>query len=155
MNEVNTSNYDLICCACGTGTTLSGIINADNSKELKIMGFAVVQDQLNILKNIEKFTPKSQSNRWSINMNYLLGGYAKSPPILKEFMDGFYKRTNILLDQVYTGKMFFGIYDMILKDEITAGSRVLAIHTGGLQGNEGFDYLEKKRSNSKPVDSQS
>lgn len=146
MDEVNLLNYDLICCACGTGTTMSGIINACSPEELKVMGFIVVNDKSTILNNIEKFTFESQSNNWSINTNYLLGGYAKCPSILEEFIDGFYERTNIPLDRIYTGKMFFGIYDMIFRDEIPAESRVLAIHTGGLQGNEGFEYMKKRMS---------
>jgi 1-aminocyclopropane-1-carboxylate deaminase len=78
--------------------------------------------------------------------DYSFGGYAKIDSELVRFVNEFKKKTNILLDPVYTGKMMFGIVDLINKGFFRKNSRILAIHTGGLQGIAGMNLLLKKRN---------
>ncbi|MGZ5219869.1 MAG: 1-aminocyclopropane-1-carboxylate deaminase, partial [Chitinophagaceae bacterium] len=61
--------------------------------------------------------------------------YAKHQPALLGFMNEFYKQTRIPSDFVYTGKLFYAISDLIGKNYFPAGSKLLVIHSGGLQGN--------------------
>ena len=64
------------------------------------------------------------------------GGYAKHQPALLQFMNEFYRQTGIPSDFVYTGKLFYAINDLVEKNYFPAGSKLLLIHSGGLQGNE-------------------
>jgi 1-aminocyclopropane-1-carboxylate deaminase len=70
--------------------------------------------------------------------DYHHGGYAKVSGELTTFMQRFMDRTGIALEPVYTGKMLFGLYSMIKQKHLAAGSRIVAVHTGGLQGLRGM-----------------
>ena len=72
--------------------------------------------------------------------------YAKTNDGLILFINDFFNKFEIPLDPVYTGKMFYGIFDMIDTGRIAQGSRVLAIHTGGLQGIKGMNEILKKKN---------
>ncbi len=126
--------FDYVCCAIGTGGTISGIINS-SAKNQKILGFPSLKGDF-ISDDIRKFAKKTN---WEIMSNYHLGGYGKISDELIRFMNDFYLETNIPLDPIYTGKMMFGIYDLIQKEYFSKGSKILAIHTGGLQGIEGMN----------------
>ena len=109
--------FDVVCCPVGTGGTLTGIISSLKGKQ-KAIGFSV-------LKGID--FPDT-------NPDYHFGGYAKHTPELLRFIENFEKQNNIPLEQVYTGKMMFGIYDLIQKGHFKRNETVVAVHTGGLQG---------------------
>ncbi|NHM00841.1 1-aminocyclopropane-1-carboxylate deaminase/D-cysteine desulfhydrase [Flavobacterium difficile] len=138
------SNLDLeythICSAVGTGGTISGIINGSKNKH-KIIGFSSLKGDF-LQKDIAKFANKEN---WLINCNYHFGGYGKVTDELIHFINKFYLEQQIPLDPVYTGKMMFGILDLIHNNYFPANSKILAIHTGGLQGIVGMNKaLEKK-----------
>ena len=128
-------NQDYICCAVGTGGTIAGVINSICAGQ-KVIGFPVVNDLEMLQKNIETWTKES---RWELINDYLYGGYAKVEASLVKFVTDFYLTYNIPLDIIYTGKMMMGIFDLIKHDYFSKGSRILAIHTGGLQGNKGMN----------------
>ena len=133
-------DFDYICCAVGTGGTVSGIINCSKPSQ-QVLGFPALKGSF-LHKDISKFA--SQAN-WSLITNYHFGGYAKINLELVEFINGFKKDYGIPLDPIYTGKMLFGVMDLIDKGFFSKGSKILAIHTGGLQGVKGMnDYLKKK-----------
>jgi 1-aminocyclopropane-1-carboxylate deaminase/D-cysteine desulfhydrase-like pyridoxal-dependent ACC family enzyme len=73
-----------------------------------------------------------------LQTDYHFGGYAKTKPELFAFMQDFEQQFRIPLEPVYTGKMFFGLFDLIGKNYFPAGTKIVALHTGGLQGNAGF-----------------
>lgn len=127
--------HDYICCPVGTGGTISGIINSSREYQ-KVIGFSIVNDLDFLQRNIENLTTKK---KWELNCNYIYGGYAKVTHSLVKFINEFYLNHNIPLDIVYTGKMMMGIFDLIKKDYFLRGSCILAIHTGGLQGNKGMN----------------
>lgn len=135
----NDAEFDYICCCVGTGGTISGIINSSLENQ-KVIGFPSLNG--NFLKEeIQKWVTK---DNWELNHSYHFGGYAKINRELVEFMNDFFAQTTVLLDPVYTGKMIYGIYDLIEKGYFTTNSKILAIHTGGLQGIEGMNQkLEK------------
>ena len=136
--------FDVICCPVGTGGTITGII-ASLDKSVKVYGFPALKGDF--LKNdVEKFLSSIWGDgfpEWRLLTDYHFGGYAKITNQLVAFIKDFKRINSILLDPVYTGKMMFGIYDLIKKDHFPKGTQIIAIHTGGLQGIEGFDYIKK------------
>jgi 1-aminocyclopropane-1-carboxylate deaminase len=133
-------NFDHICCPCGTGATLSGIL-LSLKKNQKVIGFQVLKAENYIQHEVTKWLTNfnhSLQNNWIINEDHHFGGYAKIKPELIDFIDRFEKENNIPLDKIYTGKMMFGIYHLIESGYFKKGEIIIAIHTGGLQGNAGF-----------------
>ena len=133
-------NFDIICTACGTGGTIAGLISGLKDSQIAI-GFAVLKGAEFLNNDIRKLLglyKTKRLNNWEIKMDYHFGGYAKFTPELIDFTNKFESNTIIKVEPVYTGKMFFGIYDMIQKNNIPEETTIIALHTGGLQGLEGF-----------------
>lgn len=128
-------DFDYICCSVGTGGTIAGVINSSNSSQ-KIIGFPALKGDF-IKDDIKKWV---HHENWELNTNYHFGGYAKVSAELIVFMNSFYKDTKVLLDPVYTAKMMFGIVDLINQNYFPKGSRILAVHTGGIQGIQGMNF---------------
>ena len=123
---------DVVCVAAGTGGTLAGIITGLRG-ETKALGFAVLKDKGLMYNFVSKLlTIEKECN---ITNDYIFGNYGKTTLELIEFIIEFEKRNpSIKLEQVYTGKMMFGVYDMIQKGKFKVGTTVCVIHTGGLRG---------------------
>lgn len=134
-------NFDFICCPVGTGGTISGLINA-SVKDQKVLGFPALKGDF-LSKEIQNF---SKRINWELICEYHFGGYAKINKQLIEFINKFKADFNIPLDPVYTGKMMFGILDMIENKKFPSDSKILAIHTGGLQGIEGMNKKLKRKN---------
>lgn len=139
LDEVDIG-FDIVCSPCGTGSTLAGIIASMKTTHMAI-GFPALKNGGFIADEVRKFLTDEQMDgkRWHIETDYHFGGYARYHPVLIDFIRHLVKNTGIPFDPVYTGKMMFGIFDMIKKGAIEAGQTVLAIHTGGLQGISGFE----------------
>ena len=133
-------NFDVICCAVGTGGTIAGLINSSLPTQ-KIIGFPALKGGF-LNEDICKFA--SQSN-WELCEAYHFGGYAKVDSKLITFMNHFKTTYKIPLDPVYTAKMMYGIFDAIQTGKIPKDAKVLAIHTGGLQGIEGMNLRLKQK----------
>lgn len=132
--------FEFLCCAMGTGGTLSGIINA-SGKGQKVLGFPALKGGF-LKDEVNRFT---QKDNWEIITDYHFGGYAKVDRSLIEFINNFRLKFNVPLDPVYTGKMMYGIFDLIGKGYFSKNTRILAVHTGGLQGVPGMNSrLENK-----------
>jgi 1-aminocyclopropane-1-carboxylate deaminase len=129
------SEFNYICSAVGTGGTISGLIKS-LQKHQKVIGFPALKGNF-LSEEIKKYTIRKDN--WSLQTAYHFGGYAKHTVELIDFINSFKETTGILLDPVYTGKMLFGILDLIKNDGFEEGSHILAIHTGGIQGIEGFN----------------
>ena len=121
--------FDFICCAVGTGGTISGIINSLQPHQ-KALGFPALKGDF-LFDEINKY---AKNNQWDLVTGYHFGGYAKINEQLKQFMSQFYKKYLITLDPVYTSKLTFGVIDLISKGYFKPYSKILLIHTGGLQG---------------------
>lgn len=135
------AGFDMVCCAVGTGGTMAGIVNSAKAHQ-KILGFPALKgDFLN--EDIRRFATK---HNWGLQTKYHFGGYAKVNNELIEFINNFKKDTGVPLDPVYTGKMLFGVLDMIKTGQISSGSSILAIHTGGLQGIKGMNTILRKKN---------
>tara|TARA_B100001057_G_scaffold29739_1_gene27109 strand:- start:9331 stop:10233 length:903 start_codon:yes stop_codon:yes gene_type:complete len=133
--------FDMIACSVGTGGTLAGLIESALPHQ-KILGFSALRNQ-KLEEEIKKWTHKQN---WSLNCDYTFGGYAKVSHDLIDFINTFNKNFKTLLDPVYTGKLLFGIFDLINNKQWAGGKKILVIHTGGLQGIEGMNQkLSKKK----------
>jgi len=136
------SKFNVIACALGTGGTLSGIINSSLNHQQTI-GFPSLKATF-LLHEVKKYTPKEN---WHLNNDYTFGGYAKYNSALIQFINDFKKKTFIPLDPIYTGKMMFGLLDLIKNDYFVPETKILAIHTGGLQGITGFNQMLSEKKN--------
>ena len=134
------ANFDYVCGSVGTGGTLAGLINASQPHQT-VLGFPALKGDF-LTEEIRTF---AQNNRWRLVTDYHFGGYAKVDHQLIVFINRFKQETGIPLDPIYTGKMLFGIFDLIKKDFFPSGSQILAIHTGGLQGIPGMNAILKKK----------
>ena len=126
--------YDHIFCACGTGTTAAGIINGISNNKLNTQFHAVP-----VFKNggfmadeIDRYLTKPFP--YQLHIDYHFGGYAKTTPQLIQFIEQFVKNTGIVIEPVYTGKMFYSIFDLAKAGYFKPGDNILAIHTGGILG---------------------
>ena len=134
-------HFQVICICVGTGGTIAGIVNATTENQ-HVMGFPALQGGF-LKQDIRKFATKSN---WKLVSGYDFGGYAKINEELVRFINTFKSDTGIPLDPIYTGKMLFGILDMIRNDEFEPGTTILAIHSGGLQGIAGMNQKLKKKN---------
>ena len=133
--ETKFNKYNFIVGACGTGTMITGILNASKPKQ-QIIGINVLKG-FETLKNTIIFNSKNTSaeNRLTIFNEYHFGGYAKHSVPLIEFMNSLWQKENIPTDIVYTSKLFYAVQDLLIKKYFPAKSNILLIHSGGLQGN--------------------
>jgi 1-aminocyclopropane-1-carboxylate deaminase/D-cysteine desulfhydrase-like pyridoxal-dependent ACC family enzyme len=129
---------DFYCVAGGTGGTAAGIISALEGTRKTLVFSALKGDFL--IKDIQDLLEKGENN-WSLQSDYHFGGYAKFTPELITFMNDFHQKHDIPLGPIYTGKLLYGIFDLIEKDFFPKGANILAVHTGGLQGLAGFRFL--------------
>lgn len=123
------SAYTHIFCAVGTGTMIAGILSAAGNAHTT--GVAISADP-GLKTSIEKLQP---GTAFSLNTDFHFGGYARKSPELLAFMNDFYRATGIPTDFVYTGKLMFAVASLIRQNTFPKGSRILTIHSGGLQGN--------------------
>jgi 1-aminocyclopropane-1-carboxylate deaminase/D-cysteine desulfhydrase-like pyridoxal-dependent ACC family enzyme len=132
--------FDIIALAVGTGTTLAGILKA-LSPHQKVIGFpvhkhaTVFEDVIQIDSELQGY----RQNQYSIEGGYHFGGYAKWNDALIQFMRSTYDEGGLKTDPIYTSKALYGIIDMIQKGSFEIGTKILFIHTGGLQGIGGFE----------------
>lgn len=168
------SDYDVIALPCGTGATMAGVVAgvvAGTPDDKTIIGVSVLKGAnylddevsgylraLNVDDNTSAVDPSKSAGaeagpavglcRWRIEHDYHCGGYAKLTPELVRFMDDFQQRTEIPLEPVYSAKMLRAIYAMITDGQMPDNARIVAIHTGGLQGLRGMqERLDKLRAN--------
>ena len=135
------AEFDYICCAIGTGGTISGIINSLLPHQ-KVLGFPALKGDF-LKEEICNFV---QNQNWELITDYHFGGYGKVNEDLITFINRFYADYQVPLDPIYTGKMVFGVIDLIQKNYFPTKSKILLIHTGGLQGIQGMNLkLIKKQ----------
>jgi 1-aminocyclopropane-1-carboxylate deaminase len=133
-------DFDFVCCSAGTGGTIAGIINSALANQ-KVLGFPALKGDF-LKDEIRIF---AQNNNWDLITDYHFGGYGKVNEHLIAFINQFYHKNNIPLDPIYTGKMVFGVMDLIQKGYFPDQSKILLIHTGGIQGIKGMNMKLKKK----------
>ncbi|CAN5239851.1 pyridoxal-phosphate dependent enzyme [soil metagenome] len=134
-------DYDYICTSCGTGATLAGLV-VGLQGEKEILGFSVLKGGRFLQEEVQKLVKECKEeefNNWKIIEDYHFGGYGKHNSNLIDFINFFKKNNELALDPIYTGKMMYGILDMVRNGYFRENSVIVALHTGGLQGIEGFN----------------
>ena len=142
MTEIS-EKFDYWCLSCGTGATMAGAISGLTSHNT-VLGFPALKGGEYLRESIGKLVEQSgadQPARWDLITDYHFGGYAKINDELIKFILKFKSIHNIQLDPIYTGKLFFGVFDLIKSGFFPTKSKVLMVHSGGLQGIAG---IEKK-----------
>ena len=134
------AQFDFVCCAVGTGGTISGIINSALPHQ-KVLGFPALKGDF-LKDEIRIFV---QNQNWELITDYHFGGYGKVNQDLITFINHFYVTNQIPLDPIYTGKMVFGVMDLIQKNYFPPQSKILLIHTGGIQGVQGMNLKLKNK----------
>ncbi|ATA68865.1 1-aminocyclopropane-1-carboxylate deaminase [Capnocytophaga cynodegmi] len=135
------SKFDVICSAVGTGGTISGLINSSFAHQI-VLGFPALKGEF-LSDVIKQYTSKTN---WRLIHDYNFGGYAKVSDELISFLNNFNKKTGISLDPIYTGKMIFAIFALSNKNFFKPNTKILAIHTGGLQGIQGINQKRAKKN---------
>lgn len=142
LSDFDKNNYDVICCSCGTGATAAGLLLSANTNQ-RVMGFSALKggDFLfdEVIRHISYFLMNDSladefRSKLEIISDYHFGGYAKWNDELIDFIRKVEMEFGIPLDQVYTGKMMFGLAGMMRIGVFEKGCRILVIHSGGLQG---------------------
>jgi 1-aminocyclopropane-1-carboxylate deaminase len=136
ISELN-QTYDYIIAPVASGGTLAGLIQgvAEHSPKTKILGIAVLRGQT----YLEQLVTDLLANNfvgldWQINHDYHFGGYAKTNSELKAFCEYFYRQNKIRIEPVYSGKLFYAVKTLVSQSLLPEGSKILILHTGGLQG---------------------
>lgn len=147
-----TQRYDYLLTPVGSGGTLAGIIHGAMSQPVplhtKIIGIAVLKGEgyleelVSNLLSSQAMLP-SQANTcepiadWHINHQFHFNGYAKATPELHQFCQSFNETLSVPIEPVYSGKLFWAVKELIAKKAFIPGSKILLLHTGGLQGARG------------------
>jgi 1-aminocyclopropane-1-carboxylate deaminase len=135
LNEEDYNFYDYICCSCGTGGTLAGLVIGNNTNS-KILGFSSLKGDFlvqEVGKLLENYNGLPKTKNREINTDYHFGGYAKKNQSLIDFINNFRLTYQIEIEPIYTGKLAFGVFDLIKKGYFPVNSKILLIHTGGLR----------------------
>lgn len=129
------AEYDHLFCACGTGTTLAGLaLGMDRfagPSQGKLHGVPVLAGGAFIADNVRSLYTEANCE---LHLDYHFGGYAKTSPELVDFVREFCAGTGILIEPVYTGKLFYAVFDLIRSGYFEPGSRILVLHSGGMTG---------------------
>jgi 1-aminocyclopropane-1-carboxylate deaminase len=122
-------DFDYICCACGTGATLAGIVNGINQHQTAI-GISVLNGKAFLEKTVRSYC--GEKNNFRIIHDYHFGGYANTTRELEIFCSGFSAETGIDVEPVYTGKLFYAIQNLAEKNFFEAGKTIVIVHSGGI-----------------------
>ena len=140
MLDERTKEFDYLCVASGTGGTLAGFSKYAEERQ-RVLGFFVVNDS-SLAKKVKSLSGKENFEL----IDATFGGYGKIPDEIVRFINTFYQNHGVPLDPVYTGKMMMKLFELLEKGFFPKGSRILAMHTGGLQGIEGAnEFLKLKQ----------
>lgn len=128
------NDFDYLCCAVGTGGTMAGLINGFEGKK-KLIGFPVLKGGEFLKTEIESLL-LIKYNNWEFLTEYHFGGYGKTNDILIEFIKFIESTHTLLIDQIYTGKLLFGVFDLVTKGYFERGTKLHVLHSGGIQGRK-------------------
>lgn len=130
--------YTHIISAVGTGTTLAGLAAAALPHQ-KIIGMSALKNNFSIVTEVNALLPAQKKSSFEILYHFHFGGYARYTDELLLFMNNLYSASRIPTDFVYTGKTFYGVFELLHRNYFAAGDKILLVHTGGLQGNRSLN----------------
>ena len=133
--------FDALAVAVGTGGTLAGLLTGLTAPA-QAVGVAALKNGGFLRNEIDMLTQLATGQvyaNYDLQTDYHFGGYAKYSADLLVFITQFRLRHDVLLDPIYTGKLLFGVLDLIARGYFAPGSTVVAIHTGGQQSWAGWE----------------
>ena len=138
-----TPDFDVLAVPCGTGATLAGLACGLQGSGVELLGFAALKGAREGLRsNITALAHSAGyqgAESWRLIDDFHCGGFAKITPELVRFLDDWRKFSPIPLEPVYTGKMFYGLFQLVAKSAFPENTRIVTLHTGGLQGLRGME----------------
>jgi 1-aminocyclopropane-1-carboxylate deaminase len=126
------ASFDIVAVACGTGATLAGITRSLGANQ-QSLGISVLKENDGIIEGLSHWLNESDQKKYYLNESYHFGGYAKVKPALLSFVERFNVQNDFRIEPIYTGKLFFALEDLVNQGHFKTGTKILAIHTGGLQ----------------------
>lgn len=130
--KLSSIESDFVCVPIGTGGTMAGMVTGLKDSR-NVLGFPALKDHATNYAELRQLISATGYQRWSLLTDYHFGGYAKSSAVLDEFISKMKSEHDLPLEPVYSGKMFFGIFDLAAQGFFPEGSTILALHTGGLR----------------------
>jgi 1-aminocyclopropane-1-carboxylate deaminase len=138
LNDLGWNDYDGWWLACGTGTTLAGLVMAE-AGEHPVYGALAVPDDHGVAQQVERILAQAGVSDSSYELfDASRGGFAKVDPFLLEFIEQAEQASGIPLEPLYTGKALLALKQQVEAGKFAPGTRLIFIHTGGLQGRRGF-----------------
>ena len=132
--------HDYLICPTGSGGTLAGLIEG-SALTTKVIGIAVLKQGEYLKEDIIKLSSKAKyQNNWQLLTDFHDGGYGKFSPQLWQFCQNMNANHALPLEPIYSGKMMYALWQLIAQDYFPSGSKIIAVHTGGLQGLNGLKY---------------
>lgn len=129
---------DLWVLPCASGGTLAGLIAGKRDRE-QILAIAVLKGANFIADEVCRLHPAAASTPgWQIALDHHDGGYAKFSPALWQWVQDFSAETGLPLEPIYSGKAMWGLFRELAAGRIPRGSKIVFIHTGGMQGLAGL-----------------
>ncbi|MFB3947287.1 1-aminocyclopropane-1-carboxylate deaminase/D-cysteine desulfhydrase [Aeromonas veronii bv. sobria] len=129
---------DLWVLPCASGGTLAGLIAGKQDRE-QILAIAVLKGGGFIADEVCRLHPAAAHiPGWRIALDHHDGGYAKFSPTLWQWVQDFSATTDLPLEPIYSGKAMWGLFRELAAGRIAPGSRIVFIHTGGMQGLAGL-----------------
>jgi len=143
MDIPGVESFDIVMAACGTGTMSAGLLSGLAPYQ-QLLLVSVLKNNFSICDEIDQLLMKDETNNRGIeySFDFHFGGYAKKNQVLFETMNQFYKIHQVPTDFVYTGKLVHAFYSMLEAGRFPKGSKVMLIHSGGLQGNRSLKNNE-------------
>lgn len=144
------TDYTAVCVASGTANTLAGLaaglVQSQGAQVAgSVLGFSVLKGVGDLGAQVirQQQSIGRQTENWRLISGYHCGGYAKKlPDAVRQFMADFERNTHCKLDPVYTLKMCWGVAQLLQQNYWSRGSRLILVHTGGLQGRRGFKLAD-------------
>jgi 1-aminocyclopropane-1-carboxylate deaminase len=141
MLKAADEEYNVICCSAGTGAMAAGLLlSLKKHQKLHVFpalkgGFMKEEMQTHLEYFLmDRDAAKDLLNSVVFHDDYHFGGYAKTTIELLHFIEKTRSEKNIPLDQVYTGKLMYGVNDLLQCHYFEKSDKILVIHSGGLQG---------------------
>ena len=144
VEEIN-MDFDYICTPIGTGGTMAGILKGLDGKGHVLGASSLKGDFVHSMLKDLLVEHKIEQHNYQIFNQYHFGGYGKVTDELIDFINGFNEKHQILLDPIYTGKLFYGVIDLIKQDFFKFNHKIILLHTGGIQGIAGYNVKNKRK----------
>ncbi|KPZ11661.1 1-aminocyclopropane-1-carboxylate deaminase [Pseudomonas amygdali pv. ulmi] len=128
--------------AVGTGTTLAGLLLAEAGAH-PVYGAMAVPDNHGVAQNIVAVLKEAAGSQVNASPNLPAAcvlleasrrGFARTDAALLDFIASSEAHSGVPLEPLYTGKALLALHDEVLAGRFKSGSRLVLVHTGGLQG---------------------